>query len=188
MPRKLKRPPNGDRTLTAYHEAGHAVAAAWLGIGFRYVTIKPDPKNNSLGHVRNHAMRFNPEVDLDQAANWRRYEHHFMVCYAGQVAEEIKWGSFDFAGSRKDHEEIFDLITYHSMDEAIHKPFSEWLRARTTALLLRRWQGLEEFAAALLERETIKSKEAQRIIFDAGMRRITAVVGEDGVVSAKYAD
>ena len=40
---------------TAYHEAGHAVVAWWFGHLKKsdYVTIIPDPKTGSLGHMRN---------------------------------------------------------------------------------------------------------------------------------------
>ncbi len=36
---------------TAIHEAGHAVASIVLRRKFRYVTIVPDPKRGSAGHV-----------------------------------------------------------------------------------------------------------------------------------------
>jgi ATP-dependent Zn protease len=36
---------------TAYHEAGHAVAAYELRLPFRYVTIIPDEEKMTLGHI-----------------------------------------------------------------------------------------------------------------------------------------
>lgn len=39
---------------TAYHEAGHAVAAARLGLVFDTVTVVPDPTTGSLGSLEWH--------------------------------------------------------------------------------------------------------------------------------------
>ena len=37
---------------TAYHEAGHAVAQLFLGLGLKRVTIVPDKEGGMLGHTR----------------------------------------------------------------------------------------------------------------------------------------
>ncbi len=49
-----------DRVNTAYHEAGHAVAAYVVGQTFEYVTIKPDREGQSLGRLHR----------LDDPAYW----------------------------------------------------------------------------------------------------------------------
>jgi len=71
---------------TAYHEAGHAVAAWWLFLKFRYVTIKPD--GDTLGHVKfNRSPKwFSP--DIDKSDRVRLFaERHIISSFAGQIAE-----------------------------------------------------------------------------------------------------
>jgi len=59
----------------AYHEAGHAIAAAIYGVGFKYVTIRGRP--GSRAHV----------YGLRKAG--RTYSDWLKVLFAGQVAATI---------------------------------------------------------------------------------------------------
>ena len=57
---------------TAHHEAGHAVAAQYFGLGFEYVTIKPDASEGSLGHMMNNPLPedFNPSEQRLTDGQW----------------------------------------------------------------------------------------------------------------------
>lgn len=77
---------------TAFHEAGHAVVAAMLGIPFQRVTIRPDAVY--AGHVTlapddapEQVCPWNPDWDVKQA---RRYwKRHICGLLAGALAETI---------------------------------------------------------------------------------------------------
>ncbi len=78
---------------TAYHEAGHAVAARVLGIPVARLTIKPNGTTRSLGSVSYPSPdNKNPQTDRRlSVAAWqkrrRKAKHRLLVSLAGPLAE-----------------------------------------------------------------------------------------------------
>src|SRR5437016_2249213 len=88
---------------TAYHEAGHAVAASWLRVPFRYVTIVPDEQDGSLGHIRFTALSKDFGPDIESGSKVRRVlEPRIMVGLAGCAAEAKLVGRYNWVGAHRD--------------------------------------------------------------------------------------
>jgi ATP-dependent Zn protease len=77
--------------LTAYHEAGHAVAAVALGVGAVYASIIPDPVQGTLGHTK-HRPWPGPPPDMDWDRVRRHAEPRIILALAGVVAEKRRHG------------------------------------------------------------------------------------------------
>ena len=73
-------------TLTAYHEAGHAVVSAVLGFDVKKVTIVPD--EDSLGHMlpRGYLQCRRPEWEIPTDARLGRYHDFVIILLAGTEA------------------------------------------------------------------------------------------------------
>ena len=159
---------------TAYHEAGHAVVArVGCVMPFREVSIVPDEKEGSLGHVRYWYPPFrgdNIYLEDDQRTR-TKVEKIIMRALAGGVAEEMYTGQENREGASE------DLESAQAYAEALcHGYFPEseahlqYLRARTKHILQRQWEQVEDLATALLERKRVKSKEVSQI-WAAGIQR-----------------
>ncbi len=71
---------------TAYHEAGHAVAAYKVGMKVKRLTIVPS--GDALGSHQHHA--YFPGVNLEYDSSpraQRRAENFALVCFAGPAAQ-----------------------------------------------------------------------------------------------------
>ena len=99
----------------AHHEAGHAVAAIHHDIAFRYVTIRPDPATETLGHIlhRPFPKGFQPDVEVTPRMR-DLMERHIVALFAGGLSEKRFAGRHNYRGSRSDHEQVIDLATYVS--------------------------------------------------------------------------
>src|SRR5690348_14957655 len=121
---------------TAYHEAGHAVAAVLLRRPFRYATIMPDD-DDSLGHVQYLAAPASLDWDDDNDTRLQRHlERVMMTALAGLVAEAR------LAGRRYWQQAGHDLDTVR--DYALHycggnpegaTAYINWLHYRVRVLL-----------------------------------------------------
>ncbi len=82
--RRLRR--NKRLEPTAYHEAGHAVAAFFHSVGLKWVSIVP--RDGSLGHVRHNPLFRTNAPDWDDSNRTRnRLETLVFVCLAGTEAQ-----------------------------------------------------------------------------------------------------
>src|SRR5947209_3102570 len=72
--------------VTAYHEAGHAVAAFNVGRSFRHVTIEPG--DESLGHLLHDrfSRSFKPDIAMSKRTE-ATIEDHVLIGMAGMAAE-----------------------------------------------------------------------------------------------------
>src|SRR3990170_4851648 len=85
-PGKRRKPSRLERT--AYHEAGHAVAAYKLRRRISRVSIVPDPEDGTLGHCSYSQLwnDFNPEI-YDDSKTTQRLETLILTALAGVAAE-----------------------------------------------------------------------------------------------------
>jgi hypothetical protein len=163
---------------TAYHEAGHAVAAIAYGKGIRRqgATIVPDLKG-ALGSVwmRKH-IPGDPSVggayrgDLLTGRMRLRIEEDVMVKLAGEGAQRrFRPSSVRSHHGRSDRETANDLLMYIVGDERELKAYWRLLIVRTENFVRNpmRWMQIEAIARALMEKKTLGPGELRQVYADA---------------------
>jgi ATP-dependent Zn protease len=119
------------RRATAYHEAGHAAAALVVGRRFRYVTIEPDPDDESLGHCQ-FTHRWPRGLDPATASPERleRLERlepflrkEMLIALAGGAAEAQFRGRRNYVGAVGDYA---SAKTYARWATGCHGESDEW--------------------------------------------------------------
>ena len=152
-----------ERTKTAYHEAGHALAHFVLHIRFDGVTIKPSPETDTLGQLIQEAPR---AISVNDLQGWQ-VDEEIIACFAGPSAEARISGRTCWPKGSNDFQFAFDLAAKldHLHVEDID-PYLRDLWARAKNLLKRpgHWLGVERVAAALLQREVLSYSEVAGIL------------------------
>jgi hypothetical protein len=148
---------------TAYHEAGHYVAAVGLGIGVKSISIEAD--GESLGRIIRKRSKSRNDVSEPSEREVRR---NIVLLVAGHIAEEKCRGrklSVPQAGSWKDFHEAVDLALYVCSSEREASYLVSWLfeRCRNAVEWEINWWLIEAVAAAILERKTLNGKQAMAV-------------------------
>src|ERR1039458_2488126 len=96
------------KTLTAYHEAGHAAISLWLGVTFKTASIVPDEE--SEGRVVAEFRRwFNPDTSSHASQDeLMRLMIHILL--AGPEAERRVAGRYDEVGAGSDWRNASNLV------------------------------------------------------------------------------
>lgn len=165
MPKKRSEK---QRRATAYHEAGHAVAAYELRRGFRRISIVED--EDSLGSVlyRKWGEKFDPNVTEPGRAR-KLIEKAIMTALAGAEAEHVHTKRRNNAGGSSDSHSAVTLASYIIDDFEEELPaYIEWLRIRTRNILTTpaNWRAVEFLAEALLEKEEMSAAAARKVIVE----------------------
>jgi hypothetical protein len=176
---KVKRKTEQQLWATAYHEAGHVVAALAYGKGIRRqgATIVPDLKRGAAGNV--YMLKHipgDPSVggayrgDRQTGRMRLRIEEDVIVRLAGGAAQRrFRPSSVRSYHSRTDNESATDLLMYIVGDERELKAYWRWLMVRTENFVRcppRRMQ-IQSVAKALMERKTLSPGELRQIYVDA---------------------
>jgi len=159
----------------AYHEAGHAVMFVLQRLRFLLVTMTPDgeflarivgPPNDRIDVRGETASRWNRQC------LWRRA----LAAAAGPAAQELwegpsgsyalndrrevlEFGQWYFLGREGDVEEFADRA-YEEAQRILRKPAN--------------WSKVKALAEALLEKKTIRYREARRIVLGPRIVRSTS--------------
>lgn len=170
-----------NRKATAFHEAGHAVAAFYSGLPVHKATIVFDREHATLGHVRHHnPLHRAPELDIyEMTPNVKdRMERLVVVCLAGAIAERRHAGRASRAGASEDHHQAAGLALHlagGSGDGAtLLLRYLDW---RAHNLVKARWPEIEAVAAALLEHKTLGRKGIREAISAYLQERLRRPVG-----------
>lgn len=159
---------------TAYHEAGHAVAAYLLSCPIMHVSIVPNEEEGTEGHCASgygrHPPDFVPEqMDDDDVATRRVLERRIMICFAGNAAERAFRGESDavYPGSGSDFwraSELAGFVASEGSDECL--AFQQWLHLQIDRRLTRPhiWAAVTAVATALLERKELSGQRVRQII------------------------
>ncbi len=133
-----------DRTLTALHEAGHAVAAVMVGRGFYSVGITIN--DDRLGTTQLSYLKANARPERALA--------EIVVALAGIAAEIEIYGS-----PRGCEADIRDAAQWCLRVDA---DFFDMLEA-ARKLVLKHWAAIERVAAVLLDVGTLRAVEVRRL-------------------------
>jgi hypothetical protein len=168
---------------TAFHEAGHAVTAAVLGLETEKVSIEPSADDAGCHKLADaeyervssaervfaqlempgfDGCRFEAKEEADQLLR-----RHMMVVQAGEEAQRRAVpASFRHHHVRAgDHGRIIDLalrLTGGNSDAV--EALDQDIRSETKRLLDEHWRAVEAVAEALLERRTLSGAEVQRLV------------------------
>lgn len=167
------------RRITAYHEAGHAIAALLLDKAMKLYKVSILPRSNSLGVT--------VSVPLEEKHNYSRQEllNRIKVLYAGRVAEEIFFNEIT-TGASNDIEVATNIAQRMITEFGMHKDIGmqkvenntplmkkvddlrstmlEELYQSTLTLLTENKDKVERIAIALLEKEEISSEEISELL------------------------
>jgi ATP-dependent Zn protease len=163
---------------TAYHEAGHAVAAHVKELRLDGVTIQPDG-TGMLGTV---SIKSRAEPFHKERITWStrlgpflsRLEREGVVMLAGYAAEKHYAGKsasvFHWAG--QDFSTVLNWVEQVAFSDKEVTKLAEWVDARATNLitLAPHWSAVEQLAQELLKKKRLSGREARTIIEDAIQR------------------
>lgn len=160
----------GSSASTAYHEAGHAIAAWASDLKLKRVSIVPI--DDALGHV----LHANPlkgiRLDIDGRPQSRyRAERAIIVCLAGPTAQQkYDPASVDPAHASADFETASDLAVRLCGSARSATAYLAWLQVVADDIIETRWAAVERVAGALLERGTLSGSEIDATLYP--VRRI----------------
>ncbi len=158
---------------TAYHEAGHAVAAIHLGQTVKRVSIVPREEDETLGRMtgRKPPGWFEPDVYRDSRhRDW--IEGEVLVLLVGGLAEARLKGQRNRVGAGGDYQAVLRLTGYLCGSKEEEKKYLDWLHCRARGLLDAPgfWRAVKDVAAELLREQEISGRRA-RAIYRAGIQR-----------------
>ncbi|MBS0265331.1 MAG: cell division protein FtsH [Planctomycetes bacterium] len=145
------------QVATAYHEAGHAVAALFLGRAVQRVSI--EPVQMRLGRCELQKGRFKPTQDL--------LETEVLILLAGPAAEARHTGRYDWNSAAQDLRDVRRLTQQRAASLRQVEKLERRLLDKTEYILERPgvWEAVERIASELLEHTTISGRAA-RHLFD----------------------
>jgi ATP-dependent Zn protease len=146
---------------TAYHEAGHFVAA-YVGKrspAIRHLSIVP--KGDTLGHVLPFPTpSFRPDID----PQLQRVVDTIVIYLAGSAAEKRFAGRVDHGSSEEDYGSAVSLGMHVVTADRELELFVNWLDERAAEVIDLHWWAVRAVAEALMVRKKMTGKEAREVI------------------------
>lgn len=140
-------------TLTAYHEAGHAVMALLMGRSVQKVSIIPS--KNRLGVCTIQKGRAKQVQD--------KLEAEMLILLAGMAAEGRKSGRYNVQGASQDLRGVEKLALSRSGNAKQASKHIHRMLDKTQHLLSDKatWKAVKVIATELLEHESISGRAAK---------------------------
>jgi ATP-dependent Zn protease len=148
-------PATGLTEVTAYHEAGHAVAALALGRPVQRVSIRANEEYLGTCHFGKGVFR--PSED------W--LEREMLIALAGIAAEGRHTGRFDWDAAGRDRAYAYQLAVQRAGNPRQAERLITRMLSKTEYLLGRdgNWRAVEMIAAALMRGEVISGRAARHL-------------------------
>jgi hypothetical protein len=154
---------------TAYHEAGHAVASFFFGVGVRSIELTPDGPER-LGCCRGFRRKSFEGIDAPSADD-TRMNRDAIISLAGGEAEAVHRGWRDHIGAGSDYHTVTSVVQSVYGDGDTARKYLSYIEARTRDLIAlpHVWRAVEAIAAALLRAPDHKldGDEARALYFAA---------------------
>jgi len=155
----------GHELATAYHEAGHAVIALFLGVRVHTATAR---KQESYDGLVRHAklVRLSDHGDAGDNSVRARWEKAILIAMAGGIAQrKFSPRSIRGAHTQEDDLNIEDLASrICEGSEAQYHHYVRWMRVRCTESVERLWPEIEMAAYALVEGRPLSGAELRKAI------------------------
>jgi ATP-dependent Zn protease len=151
MPEQIPSPHN---TLTAYHEAGHAVIALALDRPVHRVSVLPNQDRAGQCEFKKGVSR--PSEDS--------LEREILIALAGFAAEARHSGTYAFEEADRDLRFVRRLVLERKSERTAAR-YEERLLAKVEAMLGEEsiWQAVELIAAELLRQGVISGRRATHL-------------------------
>ena len=156
--------------VSAYHEAGHAVAAirTGIGIGRSGVSIAPGEHFSGMDHL---LKRFSGNPDKIATGTMRLgAEKHAIASLAGELAQrKFRPSSVRSYHGQTDRHNAVKLMSYFVSSDRELSAYLKWLKIRAEQLVGNdaTWTMIEAVAKALIKRDRLSAKEAKEIALGA---------------------
>ena len=159
---------------TAYHEAGHAVAAWHQRIRINSLSIAEDDISKGRLSHEYHFTGIRPDLDMSPRAQ-RRIENMAMVCFAGPHAQRKAFPrSWRNHHGRSDFHQATDLLSYVDPDPETLEIYVKLVDARAQKFVAGPsvWMLIDRLANDLLERRKMTGREVRESIRRGSRLRI----------------
>jgi ATP-dependent Zn protease len=155
---------------TAFHEAGHAVLAHYLGVGLRLVTIDAD--EDSAGHIQDGGEWSEEAEELRILADEAYWLRMAISRYAGaeavrRYAPRTKWKE----GAGNDHYWAAIAIEKITADPRSVRALHAYAQRQARLLVEHYWPEIQRLARALMKEKTLSGDDAKKLITESHVAR-----------------
>jgi hypothetical protein len=152
------------RREVAYHEAGHAVAHILYGHPVDEITVKPDPEQESLGHVKSvYGGIIQQHCLADDGLQMEMVRQIVRAIYAGLAAQRLFNARAGRGGADQDYWQAAELADEFCLGNDVQR----WHRRQIAAaqiLVKEHRAAVSAIADALCKRKTLAPAHARAIV------------------------
>ena len=165
---KATRVSSSARRATAFHEAGHAVAARDRGFRLHRATIVPSGDYAGIVEHSNPLRGIDLGSDRSPLARLRA-EDAIIVHLAGPAAQRrYKPRSYRSYHGKIDYERALGLAVAQNGPFEAAKAQLRWLEIVARDMIEQQWHFVESVAEALLEKGTLSGAQLRRVLSNGG--------------------
>ncbi len=142
---------------TAYHEAGHAVVAYFLGVRIKKVSIIPGKDYVGIVIHEKVVRGLAPEIDMS-LLNFNRMEKLARIAIAGDIAQKIhapKSGD----GASSDRQTVADVAFRLNGSSEAASAWITWLKVSVTDTVKNRWAFVDAIAHELVKHKQLTREQ-----------------------------